>query len=191
MGRPKTGELTPDKAPRKKPDTSNLKPAWLPGQSGNPAGRPVGNRVMLTENMLKDFAAFYKERGRSLLETVEQQNPGLLLQIFAKLIPKNVELSIGGAVDLNLTAQQRQRIAESWLLAREEKAVALEALEADSVRVSDKAAALPATMDTVVDPVPGRCDEQVRPSKPRSDESGFDDPKAEPAHPFKRRSTFR
>ena len=36
---------------------------WLPGQSGNPAGRPVGSRQKLAEQYLRDLYEFWQEIG--------------------------------------------------------------------------------------------------------------------------------
>lgn len=40
--------MSDDQPPQKKPRSPHLKPAWKPGQSGNPKGRPVGSRNKAT-----------------------------------------------------------------------------------------------------------------------------------------------
>jgi hypothetical protein len=40
---------------------------WTPGQSGNPAGRPVGARQRISEQLLSDLAEDWEERGKDVL----------------------------------------------------------------------------------------------------------------------------
>src|SRR5262245_12856921 len=40
---------------------------WLPGQSGNPAGRPLGSAHVLAEKLREDLAAEWAKRGAAAL----------------------------------------------------------------------------------------------------------------------------
>jgi hypothetical protein len=117
------------------------KPAHLfkPGQSGNPAGRPVGSKSKLTENILFDLAEFYAAEGKDLIRRVRDENPAALLQGLLKLIPKDISLNVSGGVELELTVDQRTRIAESWLMSQSDR---VDAIEGEAVRC-DAAPALP------------------------------------------------
>lgn len=119
MGKDSPGEPA-IKKPRRKPPTAHLMPPWQPGQSGNPRGKPLGARSRLTEKMLCDFERYYKERGAELLKMVERENPAMLLQILARLIPKEANINVGGSVGLSLSVEQRRKIAESWLVGESE-----------------------------------------------------------------------
>jgi hypothetical protein len=48
------------------PNVSNLRPAWKPGQSGNPGGRPKKNPI--TDAVLKELAKQHGRQGKTKLE---------------------------------------------------------------------------------------------------------------------------
>ncbi len=98
---------------------ANLAPQFKPGQSGNPAGRPIGSRQKLTEGFINDLSKYYEVEGASLIKRVGDEQPAMLLQVIARLLPKDIELKVSGGARLDLTIEQRARIAECWLLSRE------------------------------------------------------------------------
>ena len=63
----------------------------------------------------------------ALIERVRDENPGLLLQSLIKLVPREAHLNISGSTTLNLTVEQRARIAESWILSKDFSNPAIEA----------------------------------------------------------------
>jgi Family of unknown function (DUF5681) len=79
--------------------------AWKPGQSGNPAGRPIGARQKLSEKMLGDLEAVWgapesdgtggeSTTGREVLRKLAKDDPGKLAQIAYGLLPRDVFISV-------------------------------------------------------------------------------------------------
>lgn len=81
-----------------KPNT-RLKPPWQPGQSGNPAGRPKGSRVKLTEAFLRDLAGVWQDQGIEVARKVAKDDPSTFLRVVASLIPKTVALSVDTSLE--------------------------------------------------------------------------------------------
>ena len=107
------GESVPDNQPAWK---KNLRPAWKPGLSGNMAGRSVGCRNRLSEKFLSDLLAVYDKHGRSAIEDIAVNQPVEFLRIIAKLLPRKAEIEVTAAHEINITLDQRRRIAEAWLV---------------------------------------------------------------------------
>jgi hypothetical protein len=63
---------------------------WKPGQSGNPAGRPVSSRQKISERLLSDLAEVWEAHGKRVLESLAISDPGKLAQIAYGLLPKDV-----------------------------------------------------------------------------------------------------
>ena len=156
------------------------KPAHLfkPGQSGNPAGRPVGSKSKLTENILFDLAEFYAAEGKDLIRRVRDENPAALLQGLLKLIPKDISLNVSGGVELELTVEQRTRIAESWLMSQSDR---MSAIEGEAVRCN---AALPETLPDADEPddLDDPPDREPEPVSKRSSNAGVHKQFKRPVH---------
>ena len=89
-----------------------------PGQVLNPHGRPKGSRNRLSEKFLESLEQLWEERGREILDRAVEESPATLIAAITKLIPKEATLSIHGGVQLDLTVEQRQRIAQSWIVSQ-------------------------------------------------------------------------
>ena len=74
--------------------TSNLRPApaWKPGQSGNPVGRPKGSRNRLTEDFLADVHEAWQERGKAAINAMAEDHPDRFCLMVASLVPKNIDI---------------------------------------------------------------------------------------------------
>jgi hypothetical protein len=68
--------------------------AWKPGQSGNPAGRPIGARAKISEKLLADLATVWEAHGQAVLESLVTDDPGKLAQIAYGLLPRDVFISV-------------------------------------------------------------------------------------------------
>lgn len=67
--------------------------AWKPGQSGNPAGRPVGSRNKLSEKFFADLAEHWQANGEAAMDATLEKDPAAYVRIVASLMPKDVKLT--------------------------------------------------------------------------------------------------
>lgn len=66
---------------------------WQKGQSGNPAGRPLGSRDVITEAFLRDLAVHWQENGREAIERVYDAEPATYLRVVSAFVPREHRLS--------------------------------------------------------------------------------------------------
>jgi hypothetical protein len=85
---------------------------FKPGVSGNPAGRPRGSRNKLTDAFVQDVAAAWEQFGVEALERVARDEPATLLKVVASLMPKSLDVSVSGSVDVGDFAQRFRRAVE-------------------------------------------------------------------------------
>lgn len=81
----------------------NKRPPHLfkPGQSGNPAGRPLGARHKLGEAFIEALREDFEKEGKAAIVKVRTEKPDAYLKVIASLLPKDVNLS--GSLDLGDT----------------------------------------------------------------------------------------
>ena len=80
---------------------------WVAGQSGNPAGRPVGARGRFSQQFIEDMRASWERHGATVMDRVAVEYPDRYLGIVAHLIPKEVTATIeagSGVLDLECMA---------------------------------------------------------------------------------------
>ena len=67
-----------------------------PGVSGNPNGRPVGHRTrhQFSASFLADLAEVWAEHGKATMLRTVATNPETFFATCARLLPKDVELTI-------------------------------------------------------------------------------------------------
>lgn len=95
--------MTGEPAPKKQ----NLAQAWVPGQSGNPKGRPKGSRNKLGDDFLQKLQADFETHGEKVISTVRVEKPAEYLKVIASLLPKQIEVKEGafdGVSDEQLAA---------------------------------------------------------------------------------------
>jgi hypothetical protein len=72
---------------------ANLRP-FQPGQSGNVNGRPLGSRTAFSAAFLRDLAETWAEHGKATMVHTARVNPEVYFATCARLIPKDVQLTI-------------------------------------------------------------------------------------------------
>jgi hypothetical protein len=76
--------------------------AWKPGQSGNPAGRPLGARARISEKLLADIATVWEEQGEAVLRLLAIDDPASLAKIAYGLLPRDIFVTVQDRLPGNL-----------------------------------------------------------------------------------------
>jgi hypothetical protein len=67
---------------------------WQPGESGNPAGRPIGARGRFSQRFVADLTDAWEEHGATALARTAKEYPDRFVGICSHLIPKDVSVSL-------------------------------------------------------------------------------------------------
>jgi hypothetical protein len=81
--------------PRPKPSST----AWKPGQSGNPAGRSIGNRNRLNEKFILALHDDFVEHGAAVIEKVRKDRPDTYLKVIASILPRELHFKNASAFE--------------------------------------------------------------------------------------------
>jgi Family of unknown function (DUF5681) len=68
---------------------------FLPGQSGNPAGRPKGARHKLGEAFIAAMHADFETHGEKVVAQVREEKPDQYLKVIASILPKELTVNAG------------------------------------------------------------------------------------------------
>jgi hypothetical protein len=85
---------------------------WKPGESGNPAGRPVGARGRFTEAFVADITDAWHKHGAGIVEQMATTEPMRFAELCARLIPKDVQVSLSARLPGNLEPDDWQLVTE-------------------------------------------------------------------------------
>jgi Family of unknown function (DUF5681) len=72
---------------------------WKPGQSGNPAGRPLGNRNRLNERFILALHDDFVEHGPKVIEKVRTDRPDVYLKVIASILPRELHFKNASAFE--------------------------------------------------------------------------------------------
>lgn len=72
---------------------------FLPGVSGNPAGKPKGARTKLGEQFLSALQQDFEAHGVEAIVEVRQERPQDYLRVIALLMPKDLNLNVNNLDD--------------------------------------------------------------------------------------------
>jgi hypothetical protein len=75
------------------------RPPWQPGESGNPNGRPVGNRNKLTEKFIAALHDDFVQFGRAVISKVRDKQPAIYLKVIASILPRQYNFKNESAFD--------------------------------------------------------------------------------------------
>ena len=92
---------------------------WQPGQSGNINGRPVGARGRFTEQFMADISDAWHKHGAGIIDKMAQDEPMRFAELAARLIPKDVQLTLQTRLPGNLEPHEWQLAMECFGAIRE------------------------------------------------------------------------
>ena len=72
---------------------------FVPGVSGNPAGKPKGARTKLGEQFLSALQEDFEANGVAAIQKVRETKPQDYLRVIASLMPKDLNLNINNLDD--------------------------------------------------------------------------------------------
>lgn len=69
-------------------------PRFQPGQSGNPAGRPLGARNKLSEDFVQALQEDFNAHGKEAIVATRTEKPDQYLKVIASLLPRDINLTV-------------------------------------------------------------------------------------------------
>lgn len=133
-------ETTSPEPTKPEPTKKGNLTAWKPGQSGNPAGRPVGSRNRLNEKFLTKLERICDQHGDAMMEKAALAEPMQFLKMWAGLQPTKVEAKMSSvSIFAHYNMSDPAEYLEAWQHA--ERVLGITAppvtIEADDIEYSD------------------------------------------------------
>lgn len=106
---------------------------WKPGESGNPAGRPIGSRNKLSEAVIQDIAADWAIGGAETIARVRLTDPATYFRVVASILPKDVLVNVQQTTPGNLDPSEWAVMVELVRLIKASAPEGSQALPSDIV----------------------------------------------------------
>jgi hypothetical protein len=106
---------------------------WLPGKTGNAAGRGMTNRQRISERLLADLATVWETHGESVLQRLAAADPGKLATIAYGLLPRDLMISVEAKTPGNLDPDEWRVLVDLVRLIKASAPEGSQALPSDIV----------------------------------------------------------
>jgi len=80
---------------------------WLKGSASPSPGRPVGSRSKLGDAFVESLQRKWETEGDSIVDRVAMNNPEKILEVMARVLPKELAVTVQQTVDPRLKALQQ------------------------------------------------------------------------------------
>jgi hypothetical protein len=77
---------------------------WLKGSASPSPGRPVGSRAKLGDAFVESLQRKWQAEGDDILDRVARDNPEKVLEVMARVLPKELAISVEQRTPGNLSA---------------------------------------------------------------------------------------